>query len=171
MNRRSALALIGSAATAGTTGCLQSTRFAQRHMLWYVEIRNAVNPAKVGLRVRRNEDIVHEQRYSLAGAESYKNPDNEARFVAGVPYVRFQKATWETDLAQFALECKLAHQTDWNQESFSDIKTQNIGATIDVGSWKDVTPSVRVHEHESAADAQEIIEQVESEREDCSNST
>jgi len=106
----------------------------------------------------------------LDGVESYENPNNVARYVAGVPYVRFRKPTWDTDLAQFALEYKLAHQIEWNRESFDDIETQNIGATISVGS-RNYDAKVRVHEHESEGDAQEVIEYVENERENYSNGT
>lgn len=169
MNRRPALALIGTTAMAGTIGCLQSLNFRQKNRLWYVVIRNGLNSATVDLRIRRNQDIVHDQTYTLAGAESYENPNNEARFVAGVPYVRFQKATWNTDLGQFSLEYKLGHQTNWNRESFSDVKTRNVGATINVGSREDIIAGVRVHEHESEADAKEIIEYVENERENHSH--
>lgn len=169
MNRRSALALIGTMAATGSTGCLQLDTFTPKHKLWYVEIRNALNPVTVDVRVYRNQNIVHEDRYELDGAESYENPDNVSRYL--VPYVRFQKATWDTDLAQFTLEYKLAHQTEWNRESFDDIETQDIGATIDVGSREHVIAGIRVHEHESETDAQEIIEYVENKREDHSNST
>lgn len=170
MNRRSVLALIGMTATTGSTGCLQLNTLTRKHKLWYIELRNALNSVAVDLRVYRNQSIVHEDRYELDGVESYENPNNVARYVADVPYVRFRKPTWDTDLAQFALEYKLAHQTEWNRESFDDIETQNIGATISVGS-RNHDAEIRVHEHESEADAQEIIEYVENERENYSNGT
>jgi hypothetical protein len=157
-------------ATTGSTGCLQLNTLTRKHKLWYIELRNALNSVAVDLRVYRNQSIVHEDRYELDGVESYENPNNVARYVADVPYVRFRKPTWDTDLAQFALEYKLAHQTEWNRESFDDIETQNIGATISVGS-RNHDAEIRVHEHESEADAQEIIEYVENERENYSNGT
>jgi len=152
-----------------TTGRLQFRPLARRHRLWYVTVRNTVNPATVDLRIRRNQQIVHEQTYELPSIRTDDSFTTEPRFVAGEPHVRFQDATWDTDLAHFALEYRMANQTEWQRESFGDTKLQNIGATIDVGFRENSISGVRVHEFESKVDAQEIIEYVEDERETYSN--
>ena len=158
MNRRSVIASLGGAITLGTSGCVHLSFLQRNHRLWFVRLnRGWEGTVEVDARIRRNNTIVHESSYEIPGIEESKKGDEEPMEWAGVNRKLIQ-AGWNTDPAVFTVESKLSDNEDWVTESFSNVESTNIGATVDIIGAR--VSGIRSHEFDSETEVQQFLDQV-----------
>ncbi|WP_135664220.1 hypothetical protein [Halorhabdus rudnickae] len=158
MNRRSVIASLGGAITIGTSGCVHLNFLQNTHRLWFVRLNRAwEGTVEVDARIKRNGTVVHESSYEVPGIEESDKGDEEPMEWAGTSRKLIQ-SKWDTAPAVFTVESKLSDNDDWVTDSFSNVESTHIGATVDI-----VGPGVagiKPHEFDSETEVQQFLDQV-----------
>ena len=159
MNRRSIVASIGGAITLSTSGCMHLNFLQRTHRLWFVRLKRGwEGTVEVDTRIKRNGSDVHESSYEIPGVEETKRGDEEPILWAEGVNRKLIQSDWNTSPARFTVESKLSGNDDWVSESFSNVESTNIGATVDIMGPR--VSGIRSHEFGSEKEVQQFLDQV-----------